>query len=82
MSSSFNLGEDAILVTNQSTSINRSYGTCNKLWTTYRKPSAEYDCRLIMVGSLVEFYGISNVVGYLTPNPFYGKGQFYFKIVC
>ena len=26
------------------------------------------------------FYGISNTIGYLTPNPFYTYKQFYFKL--
>ena len=31
------------------------------------------------VGWLVGFYGISNFVGHLMPNPFYTNKQFYFK---
>ena len=31
------------------------------------------------VSWLVEFYGISNFVGYLTPKPFYANIPFYFK---
>ena len=29
--------------------------------------------------SLVWFYGISTIIGYLMPNPFYTYKQFYFK---
>ena len=32
-----------------------------------------------MVGWLVDFYGISTFVGYLTTNPFYANSQFYIK---
>ena len=32
-----------------------------------------------LLGWLFGFYGISTFVGYLTPNPFLYKDQFYFK---
>ena len=32
--------------------------------------------------SLVSFYGISTIVGYLMPNPFYTYKHFYFKQFC
>ena len=33
----------------------------------------------IQIFGLIWFYGISTIVGYLTPNPFLCKNQFYFK---
>ena len=36
-------------------------------------------CKFHPVGWLFAFYGISTLVGYSMPNPFYTNNQFYFK---
>ena len=41
--------------------------------------TAWYDCLLVFFIVCLSFYGISTFVGYLMPNSFLYKKQFYFK---
>ena len=43
------------------------------------KNIVERVCQHLVIGCLVEFYGLSMIVGYLMPNPFFIHKQFYFK---
>ena len=45
----------------------------------YRQKSSLKKSKMLLLGMLVGFYGISTFVGYLMPDHFYTNNQFYFK---
>ena len=48
-------------------------------WWWWSLKGKSHPFRRIVLFGLVRFYGISTIVGYLMPNPFYTYKQFYFK---